>query len=149
MNQIETQQPSRTVSGKWVVLGMVGFGLALVGMIWAYAVIELGPFQPLAKAIKAEFPNSRPHVKGGAPRNKLPLLRIIMEVDFTPTAADPRVERISERVIALSKQHVRLSDYEDFELHLVHYVPEKPPERVTIEKKISEFSGSDPEPHNP
>jgi hypothetical protein len=42
-------------------------------------------------------------------------------------------------VISLAKQHVKLSDYEDFELHLVHYVPELPPERVTIEKKVSEL----------
>jgi hypothetical protein len=139
MNETEFQRPPHTVSGKWVVLAMFVFGLLLVGMIWGYAVVELGPFQPLAKAIKAEFPNSRPHVKGGRPRDKPPLLRIVMEVDFTPTATDARVATISQRVIALAKQHLTLGDYEDFELHLVRYVPEKAPERVTIEKKISEL----------
>lgn len=139
MTTEEPQQPPRSNSGKWVVLGMFAFGLLGVGMIWQYAVLELGPFQPLAKAIKAEFPGSRPHVKGGTPRNKPPLLRIIMEVDFTPSADDKRVATISERVIELAKQHVRLSDYENFELHLLHYIPEKAPDRVTIEKKISEL----------
>ncbi|HEY3968707.1 MAG TPA: hypothetical protein VGM05_29435 [Planctomycetaceae bacterium] len=139
MNEIETQPPPRTISGKWVVLGMFAFGLLGVGIMWEYAVVELGPFEPLAKAIKAEFPGSHPHVKGGRPRNKPPLLRIVMEVDFAPTATDPRVATISERVIELAKQHVKLSDYEDFELHLLHYVPEKAPERVTIEKNISEL----------
>lgn len=139
MPDSEIPPQPRTVSGKWVVLGMIGFGLLATGAIWVYAEIELAPFQPLAKAIKKEFPGSHPHVKGGQPRNKPPLLRIVMEVDFTPTAADKRVTAIAERVIALAKQHVKLSDYEDFELHLVRYIPEKPAERVTVERKISEL----------
>lgn len=139
MNDRDVRLKPRTVSGKWVVLGMIGFGLIATGAIWVYAEIELAPFQPLAKAIKAEFPGSHPHVKGGAPRNKPPLLRIIVEVDFTPTPGDSRVAQIADRVIALAKQHVKLGDYEDFELHVVRYVPEKPPERVTIEKKIREL----------
>src|SRR5579863_5019565 len=109
MNEIETQPSPRAVSGKWVVIGMFAFGLLGVAMIWQYAVLELGPFEPLAKAIKSEFPGSRPHVKGGRPRNKPPLLRIVMEVDFTPTPSDQRITTISERVIALAKQHVKLS----------------------------------------
>src|SRR5580765_7269835 len=112
MNELHVPlSPPRTVPGKWVVLGMIGFGLILVGAIWAYAQIELAPFQPLAKAIKAEFPGCRPHVKGGRARNKPPVLRIIMEVDFAPKDGDQRVQIIAERVIALTKQHVQLSDY--------------------------------------
>ena len=139
MQDQEQSPPAGTISGKWVVLGLFLFGLLAVGAIWTYAVVELKPFEPLARAIKAEFPTSRPHVKGGTPRNKAPLLRIVLEVDFTPTAEDARVTRIEERVIALAKQHIALRDYQEFELHLVHYVAEKPPERVSIEKKISEL----------
>jgi hypothetical protein len=129
----------RTVSGKLVVLGLFGFSILMVSIIWAFAVIELGPFEPLAKAIKAEFPTSRPHVKGGTPRNKPPLLRIILEVDFTPTEGDARVQKMTNRVIALAKQHVSLNDYEDFELHLVHYRAEKTTERFSFEKKVREL----------
>jgi hypothetical protein len=139
MSQLEEVPTPRTISGKWVVLAMFAFGLSAVGVIWTYAVVELGPFEPLARAIQAEFPGSRPHVKGGTPRNKPPLLRIILEVDFTPKADDSRIAKMTERVIALAKQHVPLSEYEDFELHLVHYTPEAAPERVTIEKKVKEL----------
>jgi hypothetical protein len=129
----------RTISGKWVVLGMFGLGLVAVATIYVFAIVEIGPFEPLAKAIKAEFPTSRPHVKGGTPRDKAPQLRVVLEVDFTPVADDPRVLHIESRVVALARQHISLSDYQDFELHIVHYIPEKPPERVMIEKKVAEI----------
>ena len=139
MSQFEEVPAPRTISGKWVVLALFAFGLLAVGVIWTYAVVELGPFEPLARALQAEFPGSRPHVKGGTPRNKPPLLRIILEVDFTPTADDPRIITMTERVMALAKQHIQLSEYEDFELHFVRYVPESGVQRVTIEKKVKEL----------
>ncbi|MBI3863991.1 MAG: hypothetical protein HY290_19070 [Planctomycetia bacterium] len=139
MPEPNLQPQPRTISGKWVVLGMIAFGLFLTGGIWVYAQVELAPFQPLARAIKTEFPASKPHVKGGRPRNKPALLRVVMEVDFAPTESDPRVATIADRVIALARQHVNLSEYERFELHLVRYVSEKTPEHLTIEKKVSEL----------
>ena len=139
MSETDVTEHPRTISGKLVVLGLFGFSILMVSMIWVYAQVELGPFEPLARAIKAEFPTSRPHVKGGTPRNKPPLLRIILEVDFTPEAGDARVESMTRRVIALTKQHIPLKDYEDFELHLIRYQAEKVTEHVAIERKIRDL----------
>lgn len=132
-----------TVSGRWVVLAMLGFGVIMTGAIWAFSKFELEPFQPLARAIKAEFPESHPHVKGGRPKKLPPLLRIVMQVNFTPRETDDRVTHIVDRVISLAKEHVDLAEYEKLEIHIVHYVPEKNPEHVTIERKMSELQPAD------
>ncbi len=139
MNDKDQNASFPMVSGRMVVLAMLGFGLLMTGGIWAFSKFELEPFQPLAKAIKTEFPGSHPHVKGGRPKKQAPLLRVVMQVDFTPTESDPRVTHIVERVIALARQHIQLADYEKLEIHIVHYVPEKNPERVTIERAVSEL----------
>lgn len=126
-----------TVPGRWVVLGMIGFGLVATGIIWGYWKLRLAPFLPLQQAIMREFPASYPHVEGGRPKGGPPLLRIVIQVDFVPTENDERVPKIVARIIALAKENLNLAEYEDFELHLVHYVPEKAPERLTIKRKIS------------
>ena len=139
MNDNDQNVSFPTVSGRLVVLGMLGFGLVMTGAIWAFSVFELEPFQPLARAIKSEFPDSHPHVKGGRPKKQPPLLRIVMQVDFTPHETDKRVVQIVDRVIALSKEHIKLAEYETLEIHVVHYVPEKSPEHVTVTRKVSEL----------
>jgi|SRR5579872_2866690 len=144
MNETGQRASFPTVSGRSVVLAMLGFGMVMTGAIWAFSKFELEPFQPLARAIKAEFPNSHPHVRGGRPKKQPPLLRIVMQVDFTPSQTDERVTQIADRVVALAKQHIDLAGYEKIEIHIVRYVPEKNPERVTIARKVSELPPSDP-----
>ena len=139
MNEANQPAPFPTVSGRLVVLAMLGFGVVMTGSIWVYSKIELEPFQPLARAIKAEFPNAHPHVKGGRSKKQPPLLRIVMQVDFTPRETDERVTQIVDRVIALAQKHIDLTDYEKLEIHIVRYVPEKNPERITIERQVSEL----------
>src|SRR5579863_10417039 len=134
MNQPNQSVTFPTVSGRWVVLAMLGFGIVMAGSIWVFSKFEIEPFEPLARAIKAEFPKSEPHVKGGRPKKLPPLLRVIMRVDFTPTVTDERVIHIVDRVTALAKEHVDLAEYETLQIHIVHYVPEKNPEQVTIER---------------
>src|SRR5579859_1075207 len=119
MNETSQRVSFPTVSGRSVVLAMLGFGMVMTGAIWAFSVFELEPFQPLARAIKAEFPDSHPHVKGGRPKKQPPLLRIVMQVDFTPHETDERVTQIVDRVVALSKRHINLAEYETLEIHVV------------------------------
>lgn len=129
----------KTVSGRWVVIGMLAFGVVMTGSIWVYSKIELEPFLPLTKAIEAEFPKTHPRVKGGRPKRQPPLLRIVMDVNFAPEEGDAQVTNIVDRVIALAKQHADLTEYEKVEIHLVHYVPEKNAERIKVERKVSEL----------
>jgi len=136
----QTNPPQfKTVSGRWVVLAVLAFGIIVTGTLWIYSKLELAPFLPLRRALYAEFPKSKPRVEGGRPRRMPPVLRVVMQVDFPPTQGDERVEKIVERVIALAKEHVDLARFENFELHIVYYAPEKRPERITIERKIREL----------
>ena len=139
MNEPNQPVTIPTVSGRWVVLAMLGFGVVMAGSIWVFSKFEIEPFQPLARAIKAEFPKSEPHVKGGHPKKQPPLLRVIMKVDFTPSETDPRVTHIVDRVTALAKEHLNLAEYETLQIHIVHYVPEKSPEHVTIERRVRDL----------
>lgn len=118
---------------------MIGFGLVMTGIIWGYWKLTLAPFLPLQKAILDEFPGSYPRVEGGRPKKQAPLLRIAIQVDFSPDENDERVARVFDRIVKLARQNLDLSQYEDFELHVVHYVPEQTPERVTIKRKMSEL----------
>src|SRR5580704_16787985 len=112
MNEAKQAETFPTVSGRWVVLAMLGFGVIMTGGIWVFSKFELEPFQPLARAIKAEVPESHPHVKGGHPKKGPPLLRIVMQVGFTPHETDDRVTQIVDRVVALAKEHIDLAGYE-------------------------------------
>jgi hypothetical protein len=139
MNQTTEPPRFKTVSGKWVVLGLLGFGILATGTLWIFSKLDLAPFVPLIKALDREFPESKPQVKGGRSKRQPPMLRVVMQVDFTPAETDPRVVKIFERVVALSKEHLDLAEYENFELHIVRYIPQKNAERILIQRKISEL----------
>jgi hypothetical protein len=139
MNDETAPVPTSTIPGRWVVLGMLAFGIVMTSGIWVYSKIELEPFLPLAKALETEFPKTHPRVKGGRPKRQAPLLRIVMDVNFTPTETDPHVVQMVDRIIALAKQNADLKDYEKIQIHLVHYVPEKNAERITVERNVSDL----------
>lgn len=143
MNQTTNSPQFRTIPGRWVVLGMLGFGIVLTGGLWVYMKLERAPFLPFKQALYNEFPKSRPRVDGGRHKKSPPLLRVVMQVDFSPSETDERVVKIVNRVIALARQHVNLAEFENLEIHVVHYPPEKTPERVTILCKVSELPKSE------
>jgi hypothetical protein len=139
MTQTTEPPQFQTISGRWVVIALLGFGILATGTLWIYSKMHLAPFLPMRKALDAEFPEAKSRVEGGRPKGKPPLLRVVMQVDFTPTADDERVETIFRRVVALAKEHIPLAEYANFELHIVRYIPEKNPERILIERKVSEL----------
>jgi hypothetical protein len=91
------------------------------------------------KALRTEFPEAKSRVEGGRAKRQAPLLRVVMQVEFTPKDKDERVADMVKRVVALAKVHVDLREYENFELHIVRYIPQKNPERIVVQKKISEL----------
>ena len=139
MNQKPGPPQIKTIPGRWVVIALLGFGVLATGTLWVYSKLQLAPFVPLLKELRAEFPESKARVEGGRHKREAPLLRVVMQVNFTPTETDARVQKIFARVVALAKANLDLSQYENFELHIVHYIPEKNPERILIERKISEL----------
>src|SRR5260370_7154001 len=128
MNQTSPPQ-FKTVSGRWVVIGMLAFGVLATGTLWIYSKLELAPFLPLRKALNDEFPQSKPRVEGGRAKNQPPLLRVVMQVDFTPSETDPRVMKMFERVVPLPNHHLNLSKFENFYLHLIPSIPHNNPVR--------------------
>jgi len=139
MNQKSKPPQFQTIPGRWVVIALLGFGVAATGTLWIYSKMQLAPFVPLLKELRAEFPESKARVEGGRHKREAPLLRVVMQVEFTPTETDERIQKIFARVVALARAHLDLSQYENFELHIVHYVPEKNPERILIQRKIAEL----------
>jgi hypothetical protein len=139
MNQKSNPPPFQTIPGRWVVIGLLSFGVLATGTLWVYSKMQLAPFVPFLKALRAEFPESKARVEGGRHKREAPLLRVIMQVEFTPTETDERVQKIFSRVVALARANLDLSQYENFELHIVHYVPEKNPERILMQRKIAEL----------
>jgi hypothetical protein len=139
MSQTTNPPQFKTISGRWVVIALLLFGVAATATLWIYSKMELAPFVPLLKAMRAEFPESKARVEGGRPRRQPPVLRVVMQVDFTPAESDDRVQKMFRRVVALAKEHLDLSEYENFELHIVRYIPEKNAERILIKRKISEL----------
>ena len=139
MSQVNNPPQFKTISGRRVVIALLAFGVLATATLWIYSKMELAPFVPLLKAIRAEFPESKAQVKGGRPRRQPPLLRVVMQVNFTPTESDERVQKMYQRVVELAKEYLDLSQYENFELHVVHYIPEKNAERIVIQRKISEL----------
>src|SRR5262245_6959250 len=139
MNQKSKPPQFQTIPGRWVVIALLGFGVAATGTLWIYSKMQLAPFVPLLKALRAEFPESKARVEGGRHKREAPLLRVVMQVEFTPTETDERIQKIVARVVALARANLDLSQYENFELHIVHYVPEKNPERILIQRKIADL----------
>ena len=77
----------RTISGRWMVIGMFAMGITATSLLYAYSTLHLGPFRPLQDAIVAEFPGSAPRVDGGKKRlddDTPTILRILMKTEIDP-----------------------------------------------------------------
>lgn len=146
MNDIAAQpEPSpdaagefRSLRGRTVVLGMIGFGVVMVFSMWLYWEMYTRPFRPLQTAINAEFPGSSPRVVGGRHKShregSAPLLRIVVRVEFDPNTADePVLQQYVDRLHALAREHLDLSQYEMLEIHLYQRVPEDETRRRKFE----------------
>jgi hypothetical protein len=138
-DQTDTAGPSgsRSLRGRTVVLGMLAFGVVMVFAMWLYWEMYTRPFRPLQNAIHAEFPGSSPRVVGGRHKShkdgSLPLLRIVIRVDFDPETADEEtLQQHVDRLHALAAQHLDLSPYEMLEVHLIQRVPEEETRRRTF-----------------
>jgi hypothetical protein len=124
-----TQKRSeRRISGRGMVLGMVAFGVLTTSAMWVYWMLHTGPFRPFQDALAAAFPHSSPRVDGGqrkmhkgTPR----ILRVVMRVDFDPTADTAHGEKVVDAVEQIAGQYLDLNGYEELEVYLFEGVPEK------------------------
>lgn len=145
MSTVEDQEPG--VSGKWVVMGMFLFAILCTTALWTYSRLHNAPFIPLRRALATEIGRDyQPRVEGGRHKGGPMTLRVVLLVDFDPTATDAetveRVRRLDEQIIALARQHQRLEDYEIFEINLVHPVPEGEAQRRERVMHMRELIGA-------
>lgn len=131
------------IPGKWVVIAMFLFGAMATGGIWVYWKMHLAPFLPLQKAIAEAYPKSSPRVDGGWTKENFrqgqPRLRIVLRVPYPPVESDARVQATIDGVIALAREHTDIAKYDEFEIYLVHYAPEKSPQQYEFKTHVSEL----------
>ena len=132
------------ISGKLVVVGMFAFAILLTGTLWIYTRLHNAPFIPLRRALATEFGRAAaPRAEGGRHRRGPMTLRVVMTVDFDPTAQDaPSLERVAaidRRIIELARQHIDVSQYEFFEINLIQVIPEGESPRRELKLKMSEL----------
>ena len=135
-----------------MVVVMFAFAFSMIGLMFLYWELHTRPFRALQMAIGARHENSMPRVIGGKNKSHKPQsqarLRMIILVDFGPTAGlprpekseledenkfsltdemqpDARVEKYHGSLLHLAKQHTDLSQYELIEIFLEYRRPEK------------------------
>lgn len=148
MNQTSSPAPAASprkpqeISGSAVVVGMVTLGVLATAGLFLYFELHTGPFRPLREAIGREFKHSRPNVEGGQVRGRGPwILRISMSVPFDPFTDEARGLEIQERVLEIARQFPDFPKYEQVQLNLIYFQPEKEAKRRTFDwppKPVSE-----------
>ena len=130
--QVTAPPATRTISGRWLVIGMFAMGITATGLLYAYSTLHLGPFKPLQEAIVQEFPGSSPRVDGGKKRMQLDtptILRILMKSEIDPLSADEQSVRemlaLRKRIAELTREKVPLPDLAIIELHVYKLVQEE------------------------
>ncbi|MDA1229479.1 MAG: hypothetical protein O2856_01770 [Planctomycetota bacterium] len=126
MSELQTTTPpERTISGRWLVVGMFAMGITATSLLYAYSTLHLGPFRSFQDAIVREFPGSSPRVDGGKKRpsqNTPTILRILMRSEIDPLADDEESARkmlaLRKRIAELALENVALPDLAFIELHV-------------------------------
>ncbi|MBM4077498.1 MAG: hypothetical protein FJ267_17870 [Planctomycetes bacterium] len=123
---IPSRPKDREISGRFVVLSMVGLGLFLTSLLFIYFEYKTRTFRPLREAIGREFRHSRPNVEGGKLKGKGPnILRISMSIPFDPNVDATSSQSVLKRIAELTREHQKLEKFDQFEVNLIHFEPEK------------------------
>ena len=121
----------RTVSGRWLVVGMFVMGITLTSLLYAYSRLHLGPFRPLQDAIVKEFPGSAPRVDGGKKKpskNTPTILRILAKTEIDPLSRSEESEQqllfMRKRIGQLALEKAPLPDLAVLEIHIYKLLKE-------------------------
>jgi hypothetical protein len=121
----------RTISGRWLVVGMFVMGITLTSLLYAYSKLHLGPFRPLQDAIVNEFPGSAPRVDGGKKKpskNTPTILRILVKTEIDPLSKTDESEQqlifMRKRIGELALEKAPLPDLSILEIHIYKLLKE-------------------------
>lgn len=128
--------PPASSRGRWLVAGLLLFGLAATASISSYWKLRLGPYSPYRTALKSAFPEGGPVVEGGNLPGLPRALRVQLTVGFSPQAGDDRVETIADQVRDLVVSLDQAQQYETLLLDLRHPRPPGKPERLEVRRSL-------------
>lgn len=120
----------RIPTGRWTVLGMFGFGLVMVGVLWILFEIQTRPFRLVTEALHEEFPDSRPLVQGGVDKKQdgePNIFRVVLTVSFDPVLEEQKFKDTLKTIRRICEKHHDLSPFDRLEVHLIKPVPEQEP----------------------
>ena len=140
--------PDRVVSGRWIVVVILGIGVVASAALWWYTELHRRPFRPLREAIAREFPRSAPKVEGGqrkAHRGTPRILRITLQVEFDPNEDEARTRTMIAVLGRLAREYGQVDQYAVFEVHLVKFRPEQTAIKYHVELS-AESLAREPEP---
>ncbi|MEZ5944209.1 MAG: hypothetical protein R3C18_22680 [Planctomycetaceae bacterium] len=136
----------RSVSGRLVVAGMVGFAVFMVSLLWLYWELYTRPYRELQIAIAAEFPDSSPRVVGGTHKSGREgdpkTLRILVYIPLDGFNLDEESDERQEiilRLAALAAEHQELTEYGVMEIRLMQRLPEQEWRRFDTSHSIGEW----------
>ncbi|MDA1015132.1 MAG: hypothetical protein O3A00_11855 [Planctomycetota bacterium] len=130
---------ARHISGKWLVLAMLGFGVVATTSLWIYWKLHLMPFMPLQEVLVKEFPDSSPRVDGGQRRmqdGSPMILRIVMKVAFDPILDEEPTAEFIAAVTQVVGDNLDLDEYDELHLHLYQLNPEGELRQNTFEHRL-------------
>ncbi|MFG0335329.1 MAG: hypothetical protein ACF8TS_18375 [Maioricimonas sp. JB049] len=133
----------KTISGRWVVLGMLLFGLLMTGSLAVYWELYTRPFRPAQLAIAERFPGSQPRVVGGRYKSHIKgnpeVLRVVTRVKFDPSTDEPRARERAALLFDIIAEHVDLDAYEVLEIHLYQLLPEDELRKWALKQPLEDW----------
>lgn len=130
--QFDHRSATNPNAGKWVVVGMLTFGVIMVAALALYWESYTRPFRDLQEAIAAQYPESAPKVIGGRHKSHQDgnpkVLRLVVQIgseEFNPEVDEARSRERAQELAALAAEHQDLSQYDQLEVHLLQVIPEK------------------------
>ena len=130
------------IPGRKVVLAMFAFGIAGTSLIWIYWNWHVAPFMPVQMALEEQFADSSPRVEGGQRKmhkSTPTLLRVDMRVPFNPKTQVSEREKFVLGVGSVLDKHLKLADYESFELNMYQPNPEQRLVQQQVQLEMSAF----------
>lgn len=136
-----TPEKIKTISGRWIVVGMFLMGIFGGFLCVSYAFWHNAPFIELKKALAEEYPKSTPQVEGGVHKGSPMTLRIIVNVNFHPgeSSNDEKTAATIQRIAELAQQHQDLQPYELLRIHLIKKNPQDMTSRITRDLLVADL----------
>lgn len=142
----EDAHSRRIPTGRWVVLGMFGFGMVMIGALWLYWEMYTRPFRPLQAAIAQKYPGSSPRAIGGRHKSHKeetpPTLRIVVRIPEDEFNLEEDAGEREQRALDLYRiadRHVDLAAYSVVDIRLIQRVPEREWRRWSAAHEVDEW----------